>query len=160
MPPRLCDALLQPRKQREHALQPGFALGLAAFGGIGAHLQVFRDAHARKDPPALGRLRDAQPRDLVGRHAGDVVAVEFDAAGAGARPAEDRHHQRRLAGAIGADQGDDLPSIDLDVDALERLDLAVRRTHAAHREQGCGCRCRAHVPLSITAIASSSSAPR
>ncbi|MEY9246242.1 hypothetical protein ABIF27_006897 [Bradyrhizobium elkanii] len=105
-------------------------------------------------------MRDAQPRDLVGRHAGDVAAVELDRAGAGARPAEDRHHQRRLAGAVGADQGDDLAAIDLDIDALQRLDLAIRRAHAAHREQGCRCLCRAHVPLSITAIASSSSAPR
>ena len=34
-----------------------------------AHLQVFVDGHAREDAPALRRLRDAQARDLVRRHA-------------------------------------------------------------------------------------------
>ena len=94
----------------------------------------------------------------MGRHIGDVAAIELDLAGAGARLAEDRHHQRRLAGAVGADQGDDLAGIDLDVDALQRLDLAVSGAQAADREQGIGR--RSHDPVSITAIASSSSAPR
>ena len=72
--------------------------------------------HARKDAPPLRRLRDAEPRDLVGRQLGDVAPGEQDAAGAGARLAEDRHHQRRLAGAVGADQGDDLALGDVEVD--------------------------------------------
>ena len=76
-------------------------------------------------------------RDLVRRHAGDILAVEFDVAGAGAGPAENRHHQRRFAGAVGADQGDDLAGIDVEIDALQRLDLAVGRAQAADREQGC-----------------------
>jgi len=41
-------------------------------------------------------------RDLVGGDIGDVVPVEQNPAGAGARPAENRHHQRRLAGTVGA----------------------------------------------------------
>ena len=36
--------------------------------------------HAREDAPALGRLRDAQPGDLVRRHVGDVGAGEGDGA--------------------------------------------------------------------------------
>ena len=111
------------------------AFGLAAVGRVGAHLQVFRHAHARENPAAFRRLRDAQPGDLVRRHAGDVLAVELDMAGAGARLAEDRHHQRRLAGAVGADQGDDLAGVDLEIDALQRLDLAVGGAQAADREQ-------------------------
>ncbi len=155
----LGHALLEPRKQREDALQPAGAIGLAAVGGVGAHLQVFRNAHARENPAAFRRLGDAQPGDFVRRHVGDVLPVEFDLAGAGAGLAEDRHHQRRLAGAVGADQGDDLARLDLEVDALQRLDLAVGRAQAADREQG-RCGGRGHVPLSITAMASSSSAPR
>ena len=121
----LGEAFLQAREQREDAFQPRGAVGLAAVGGVGAHLQVLRHAHAREDSAAFRRLRDAQPRDLVGRHAGDVLAVIFDAAFLGAGSAEDRHHQRGFAGAIGPDQRDDLAGIDLDVDALERLDLAI-----------------------------------
>jgi hypothetical protein len=95
----------------------------------------------------------------MGRHVGDVAAVELDPAGTGARLAEDRHHQGRFAGAIGADQGDDLAVIDGKIDALQRLDLAVSGAQGPDREQGCGG-WRGHVPLSITAMASSSSAPR
>jgi hypothetical protein len=47
-------------------------------------------------------------RDLMRRNGCDVLAVEFDMASAGARLAEDRHHQRRLPDPVGADQGDDL----------------------------------------------------
>ena len=125
VPPRCAMRSLSRGNSAQHAFQPGRAIGLAAVGGVGAHLQVFHHGHAREDPPALGRLRDAQPRDLVRRHVGDVAAVEQDLARAGARPAEDRHHQRRLAGAVGADQRDDLAGVDVEIDALQRLDLAV-----------------------------------
>src|SRR6476661_2972547 len=50
---------------------------------------------------------------------------------AGARLAEDRHHQGRLAGAIGADQGDDLARLDVEIDALERFNLAIGGAQAA-----------------------------
>src|SRR4029079_5802639 len=99
--------------------------GLVAVGRVSAHLQVFRYAHARENPAALGGLGDAQSGDLVRRHVGDIVAVEFDVACAGAGPAENRHHQRRLAGAVGADQGYDFTGVDVEIDALQRLDLAV-----------------------------------
>ena len=39
---------------------------------------------------------------------GDVAAVEAIAPARARGLAEDRHHQRRLAGAVGADQRDDL----------------------------------------------------
>ncbi|MGY4377548.1 hypothetical protein ACVWZ3_005187 [Bradyrhizobium sp. i1.3.6] len=150
-------ALLQAREQREHALQRGLAFGVGASGGVRPHLEVFRHAHAREDAAAFRRLRDAQMGDLVGRNVGDVSAFVQDLAGAGARLAEDRHHQRRLAGAVGADQRDDLAGADLDIDALQRLDLAVGGAQAPDRQQGSG---RRHDPLSITATASSSSVPR
>ena len=63
----------------------------------------------------------------------DVAAVEDDLAVARARIAADRHHQGGFAGAIGADQRDDLAGIDLDVYAFERLDVTVIGGHSAHR---------------------------
>ena len=61
----------------------------------------------------------AMPRshDQVRRHLRDVVAVVQDLARARPGVAADRHHQRRFAGAVGADQRDDLARIDLQVDA-------------------------------------------
>src|SRR5690606_26393387 len=58
-----------------------------------------------------------------------------DGTGAGARLAADGHHQRRLAGAVGADQRDDLAAVDVDVDAAQRDDLAVIGLDPAHGQQ-------------------------
>src|SRR6185312_15627713 len=88
-------------------------------------LQVLEHRHAREDAPALRHLRYAATNDLVGRQLGDVLAVEPDRARARARIAAYRHQQGRLAGAVGADQGDDLALGDVEVDAVQRLDGAV-----------------------------------
>jgi hypothetical protein len=88
-------------------------------------LQILEHAHPRKDPPPFRRLRNAAAGDQVRRQIGDIGAVEHHPSGPGPRLTENGHHQRRLAGAVGADQGDDLAAIDLDVDVAQRLDLAI-----------------------------------
>jgi hypothetical protein len=60
----------------------------------------------------------------------DILAIEDDRAVAGLRAAADRHHQRRLAGAIGADQAHDLATVDMHVNPVERTDIAVERLYA------------------------------
>ena len=47
---------------------------------------------------------------LVGRHVGDVLAVEDDLAGADLAQPGERLQRRGLARAVGADQRGDLPS--------------------------------------------------
>ena len=74
---------------------------------------------------------------------GDVAAVEED------RPADrvdqpaDRLEQRRLAGAVGAEQRDDLALADLDVDAEQHLHPVVRHVEPAHGQQRAVARARA-----------------
>src|SRR6516164_11135012 len=82
----------------------------------------------------------------MGGNLSDVATLEQDVSAAGARAAEDGHHQRRLAGAVSSDQRDDLAGIDVEIDALQRLDLAIGSTKAADGEEG--SRSRGHVPLS------------
>src|ERR1700730_16415123 len=74
-------------------------------------------------------------RDLMRRQLRDIAAGKCDGAFAGARIAADRHHQGRFAGAVGADQSDDLTLIDVEVDALERHDAAVECFDAAYGQQ-------------------------
>ena len=57
--------------------------------------------------------------------AGDVLALERDRSGRGCLQAADGLEQRRLAGAVGAEQGDDLAPLHLEVDAEEDLHRAV-----------------------------------
>ena len=73
---------------------------------------------------------EPQPHPGMGRQAGDVAAGEMDGAGVGREVAGELADQRRLAGAVGADQGVDLarPHVDRDVvgrdQAAEALDQA------------------------------------
>src|SRR5712691_7418760 len=74
-------------------------------------------AHGQLDerPRELKRPRDAPPADPVRRPAGDVLAVEPDAAGRRGKSAHDVE-QGRLAGAVRTDEPDDFAAPDRDVD--------------------------------------------
>jgi hypothetical protein len=121
--PPLPDALLEARKKRENLF--GVLVEMLHVVQARAHLEVLHDGHARKDAPPFRRLRYAHAGNLMCRHFGDVGTGEGDPAGPRPRIAEDRHHQRRLAGAVGPDKRHDLALMDRHVDAVERPDIAV-----------------------------------
>ncbi|EGE57986.1 hypothetical protein RHECNPAF_3500035 [Rhizobium etli CNPAF512] len=124
---------LETRKERKDLLD---VLGeVFEIVEAGAHLKVFQHRHAREDAASLRRLRDAQARNLVCRHLGDIAALEDDRALASLWAAADRHHQRRLAGAVGADQADDLALVDLDIDAGQCTDIAIIGFDAVHLKE-------------------------
>ncbi len=77
--------------------------------------------------PRRMRRSERRPRD--------VLAVEHDAAGAHRLHAGQGAQEGGLAGAIGADQGNQFALADFEVDALERLDPAVAAFHALDLEQ-------------------------
>jgi hypothetical protein len=116
-----------------------------------AHLQVLEDGHAREDTPSLGRLREPEVHDLVRRHPADLAALETDRASRRPRTAADSHHQRRLAGAVGTDDGRNLPLRDVEVDALQRLDLSIIGLEAANLENVRAARAGASVAGTVIA---------
>ena len=69
-------------------------------------------------------------------------AAEGDRAGIGAVDAGDGLHQRRLAGAIVADQPDHFAGLDGEIDAVQHVDRAEALPDAGKREQ-------AHTRLSL-----------
>src|SRR3546814_8296356 len=85
---------------------------------------------------AGGHQRDAPVGGDVGAEVGDVLAVEGDGASLGAHQAAHALEQGGLAGAVGAEQGDDLSGGDVEVDPEEDLDRAVGHVESAARQQG------------------------
>ena len=76
------------------------------------------------------RARPARPQ-AVRAPARDVTPVELDRTGRGPVEPGDQVDERRLAGAVRPDQADDLVSVQLDRDVVERLH--ARRTSARRR---------------------------
>jgi hypothetical protein len=146
----LGQPLFEDREHHENALQVGVVVGLIGEGG--AHLQVFKHRHARKDAPSFGHQRNAAPRDFVRREPGDLLAIENHLAATGARGAEQGHHQGRFAGPVGADQGDDLADFDVEVDPLEGVDVSVMGVHTRQAQH-------AHC-IAPNCVSTGSSSPR
>src|SRR5690606_27092136 len=90
-----------------------------------AHLQVFRYGKVWKDAAAFRRDGDPAAHDSVRIVLGDVFAQEGDGAATGPGRAANRHEQRGLARAVGADQGDDLAFVHLDGNVVKRLDSTI-----------------------------------
>ena len=95
-----------------------------------------------EDAGDLERVGDAEPHAQVGRHCGDVVAVEGDGAGRRQQAAGDQADEGGLAGAVRADQRTDLAGQDREVDMVDSLQAAEvaaepggcdERRHGSHR---------------------------
>src|SRR5919197_294575 len=142
----LCLALGEAREQLVNAVEILVdRLAVAAVGALeGANLEVLEHAQAREQPPAFRRLGDAPLDDVVGGGMRDVAALEANPSAPRAVEPVDRAERRRLAGAVRADQRHDLARLDLDRDALQRLDRAVVGVHILDLEDV--LRLRVHAP--------------
>ena len=69
-----------------------------------------------------GRLADAVADEVVGRDVGDVLSLECHGPHAGMEEPADRLEGRGLAGAVCADQRDDLAAADLQGDPAQGMD--------------------------------------
>src|SRR5262245_61518838 len=110
--------------------------------GVGTQPQVLDHRHVLDDAAPFHYLEDAAMHDAVRRQARDLLAVEPDAAAGDLavldrEQARDRLERRRLAGAVGAEEGGDAaatrrkaqaPQNENDVveDDLDVLDLEDR----------------------------------
>src|ERR1019366_3972145 len=117
-------ALGQGREQRVDFFEVAIAQGTRARQH-GAHIQVLDRRQGRENLAAFGDLTDAETADLMPRPAGDIQAAEIDVAACRLVHPGDGADERGLAGAVGADNGDDGALLDLERDAVERLGVAV-----------------------------------
>ena len=107
-----------------------------------AHLEVLgaRSWCRRRCAPAA--RRPGRARLISRRRPGPAISRVLEAHAAAARPqqAGDQLEQRRLAGAVGADQRDDLAGVDAEVGALHDLVGRARSRRAGRRSPGGSCR--------------------
>src|SRR5690606_29039339 len=88
----------------------------------GAHLEVLLDGQAREDVVGLRDVADAAGDQLVRLHVGDVLALQRHLAAADVDQPEHGLEQGRLAGAVGADDADQLALGHVQVGAVEDVD--------------------------------------
>src|SRR5207245_1147927 len=81
---------------------------------VATDLHVVEDAHAPEQGDVLERARDPQLGPLVRLQTRDVAAVEHDPSARGRVDAADAVEDARLAGAVGADDGEKVAGIDLE----------------------------------------------
>ena len=130
-PPDSCDAAVPSAlgELGEQARRRGRArrleVGVVAAVHERRHLQVLVDGHRREHALAAEQDADPELRPLLGRDVGDGAAVEpHDAASGVPRPGDDAQ-DRRLAGAVGAEQREHLAASDLEADVEQHLHRAV-----------------------------------
>src|SRR6058998_3813238 len=95
--------LPQAWKRRVGALEDGRDAGAIVPSDPGAELEILLDRQLRKDVLPLGNVADSEPLDRVGREGLDLPPAVEDPATPRMEEAEDRLQQRRLAGAVRAD---------------------------------------------------------
>jgi hypothetical protein len=79
-----------------------------------AEPEVLAHAEAGKDQPTFGYQDQAGEYAPIAGRRGDVFAEKAQAAALDRQQARQRFHQRRLAGAVGTEQGGDAAGGDLE----------------------------------------------
>ncbi len=119
----LLQSLVQAGEQGENLIQQAALLGLVDEEG--PHQQVLLHRQAGEDAAPLRHHGDVLAHDAGGGERVYLLPLEPDGAAARLGLAAQGHQQGGLAGAVGADQGDDFPLFHLDADVVQRLNFAV-----------------------------------
>ena len=117
----------------------GDGAGMAAQ--MRADRDVFQHAHVGHQLDVLEGPGDAEFCDFLRRRVVDVLAVHRDGAAGGGEHAGDQVEGGALAGAVGADQGDDLAGLDVEgnvVDGDHAAELLSRVVDLQQRAGRCG----------------------
>ena len=124
-------------------------LKAAAVRGGGE--DVLEHRHAAERPRDLVGAREPPPAALRGRDLGHVLAEKADPAGGRRMRADQDAEQRRLAGAVRADDADRLAGADGKVDAVEHHQRAEALRQALRVEQK-AVRLAPDIPASRSAV--------
>ena len=119
---KLARRLAQPRDPRGRPPEPE----AVRLGRLHRQRDIFLGGEGRKDAGDLERAREPEPRALGRGQRRDVAAGEADGPGVGRDLAGQLPDQRRLAGAVRADQRMRLAGADVERDVVGRDQRAER----------------------------------
>ena len=122
-------ALLQVREHRVDLVEAHAARGHRRW-----QQQVLLAAQAGEDAALLGAVAQPELRDAVRRQVHRLRAVDHDRAGAPAHQAHDRLQRGGAAGAVAAQQRDDLALVHRQVDAVQDVRFAVPGVHVGQAQ--------------------------
>ena len=105
----------------QHVLQPPLAWLTRV---LDAKRQILSHGEPGEDVAMLGHIAEPEMRDLVTRQPGDVAALEQNGS-LRRHLAHDRLDRRGTADAVAAEQAHNLAGIDMHIDALQDVALAV-----------------------------------
>ena len=120
----------EPREELEDAVLVPVLAGAGAPAQAAQH-QVLGNAHAGEQAAPLGHVADAEAGDLRRAQADKVAPAVLDGPAGRRRGADDALEQRRFAGPVAAQQGDDLPLVQVERHVADDVALAVE--HVRHR---------------------------
>ena len=124
-------ALLQAREIFEDPLlAPHHAVAAVGLARETPEREIFPHRHAGEQPAALRHIADAHPRDVGRGQAGDAASFVLDGAGRRRHQPGERLQQRRFAGAVAAEQRDDLAFADVERGVMQDVALAIEGVDA------------------------------
>ena len=118
LPDCFSRSLRRGKQPNTYSSRSRIALARQADGEIFQHRQIGKNAAALRD------IADAPARNLMGRAAREIEAVELDRSAASRRKPHDRAQRRGLADAVAAEQRGALAGLHLEIDALQDVQLA------------------------------------
>jgi hypothetical protein len=108
----------------EPVLDIGRQSGFVLANGT-AHDHIFPDIQICKNPASLGRNRNAAPASVLNRQTGNIFTGKTDLS-TGTCAAGDGRQRGGFTRTIWAQQGDTLPLLDLQINAMNGLDQSVK----------------------------------
>src|SRR5206468_10254675 len=109
------ETLLAPHAAGAHPVVPESLPGLAQRH----QHEILEHGHLREWPRYLKRAGEPSREDTIGGEPVDPLAHEADRAGLGRERARDQVEERRLAGAVRADEPGDGARVDREIDAVD-----------------------------------------
>ena len=131
----LGGSLAKNGKESEQALHVPLDV-LPAGAQESAEPQIVPDAHFLEQLALFGDQGDARLQGAIRRGIRERRTVQFDRAGAARQQADYRLEKRRLAGAVGAEQGHDLAARHVQADAVQHAFFSVPAMQVTYRKHG------------------------